>query len=249
MCAHWSSGAVSGATCGLLRTLNPPEDLRLDECPAPPSCCLPSLMYPHSWQETPPDTSIPVTIQPLASATFQDSPNQGHFLPLITRLPPPLSSARPSPGASRPGWRMLEQGCPGPRGALRSWGQVSKELLHRAPLSCLPQSLFRLLWSGLSPPTPTQFRSGSQCSRHDISPLGSPRAGCVPGFKVTSSPQAAPSVSLSFRVRVVAPPPPKTFSLNKGVGSPGAWCAAHLSAFLPFEVFPACIISFLVDHD
>lgn len=205
MCARWSSDAVSGATCSLLRTLDPLEDLRLDECPAPPSFShLPAL----------PD--VPPFMVGNATRHLYSCDISASGLSHIPGFPKPrtLSPSHHAPPASTFQGQTLTRGrhvpvggYPGPRDALLSWGQVSEELLHRVPLSCLPKSLFGSFRSGLSPPTPSQFGSGSQCSRHDLSPLGSPRAGCVPGLKVTSSLRAALCESLSFQVRIVVTSP------------------------------------------
>lgn len=95
----------------LLRPPDPLEDLRSNGCSAPPACVtegsplwlliVPSPMCPICGQKT----LLPVTFPPQASATVQESPNQGPLLPLARHG---LSQDNPEPalhaGKSSPWW-------------------------------------------------------------------------------------------------------------------------------------------------
>lgn len=178
-----------------------------------------------------------MTIQPLASATFQDSPKQGHFLPLITHLLPPHSWAGPSPGDVTS--RLADAGArvPWARGCPPFLGPGLQGTAAQGAPVLPPQKSFWviLVWSLSSNTNTVRVWTMTLTSRRLSFGVTSGRLR--PWIEGHISPSGSPLCEslLSSSDSGAFPYP---FSLNKGGGSPGVWHTAHPSVFLPSAVFP-----------
>lgn len=165
-CCRWCPDGVSRATC-LLRTPEPAGRPEIGWCPASPTCFTQAGPFGHfsSLPDEPPcvvgklqkSPLLPVTVQPLASATFQESPNQGTFSSCHYTPPCPRKTQVPAQTLIPGHYWMPEQGClPLAWHVLLSWGRVSTGTAAQDAPSQLPKGRSRSLWSGLSSLTPTQ---------------------------------------------------------------------------------------------